>query len=76
MSINDKRRKNKERRENIFNSKQGNFEHRKIPDRRCDGFEISTIYLSEDAFESFTQEYLLEKRLNKDTDIFKELFKK
>ena len=70
MSINQYRRKNnKERRKNLFSSNKDSFEHRKIPDRRCDGFEISTIYLSEDAFEEFTQEYLLEKSLNKNFDI-------
>ena len=70
MSINQNRRKIKERRGNLFFSKQDSFERRRNPDRRCDGFEISTIFLSDDAFLSFTQEYLLENTLDKDFDNF------
>ena len=70
MSINQNRRKITERRGNLFFSKQDSFERRRNPDRRCDGFEISTIFLSDDAFLSFTQEYLLENTLDKDFDNF------
>ena len=50
MALNQNRRKNKERRGDLFFSKQDCFERRRNPDRRCDGFEISTIFLSDDAF--------------------------
>ena len=71
MALNQNRRKNKERRGDLFFSKQDSFERRRNPDRRCDGFEISTTFLSDDAFLSFTQEYLLEKSLDNNYDNFK-----
>ena len=72
MSTSQNRRKRKERRDDLFTSNQDNFERRRIPDRRCGGFEISTIFLSDDAYASFTQEYALETSINDSFDIFKD----
>ncbi len=72
MALNQNRRKNKERRGDLFFSKQDCFERRRNPDRRCDGFEISTTFLSNDAFLNFTQGYMLEKSLDKNFDNFKD----